>query len=200
MDGRPVEKWGFSDGRFTPAKNETVARVEAGGGEPTGLYTSYLAEEGLLDAHVQDYRRRSGEDPLDDGKPVATFPTTVPDEAYYDEWITRQGRQLIEDAPADRPWFLQVNLQNPHDPWDVTEPMHERFRDPSVEFPLPVHSPGDLRDETHQEVRRNYAVMVEHLDRCLDSLVEAVEVRDDREETLVIFTSDHGELLGDYGQ
>jgi arylsulfatase len=200
MDGVPDEEWGFSDARFTPAKNETVARVQDNDGEPAGLYTSYLDDEGLLDVHVEDYRRRSGEDALDDGKLVSTFPTEVPDEAYYDEWITREGRGLIDDAPEDRPWFLQVNLQNPHDPWDVTEEMHESFRNPAVELPASTEAPGDVSAETHQEVRRNFAAMVEHLDRCLDRLVDAVEARGELDNTVVVFMSDHGEMLGDYGQ
>jgi len=201
-DGVPDEEWGFSDARFTPAKNETVSRVRAAGGEPQDLYTSYLADEGLLDAHVEDYARRSGADSLDDGKLVATFPTELPDEAYYDQWITRQGRELVEAAPADRPWFVQVNLQNPHDPWDVTERMHAAFRDPDPDVSLPPPTdPGDRVDtDTHQAVRRNYTAMVEHLDDCLATLVAAVEARGELDDTLVVFTSDHGEMLGDHGQ
>jgi arylsulfatase A-like enzyme len=197
-DGVPGDEWGFSDARFTPAKNETVARVRAAGGAPQGLYTSYLAERGLLDAHVEDYAQRSGDDALVDGKLVATFPTELPDEAYYDEWIARQGRELVASAPGDRPWFVQVNFQNPHDPWDVTERMHDDVRDRDVPPPT---APGDRVDEeTHRDVRRNYTAMVEHLDGCLADLVDAVEARDELDETLVVFCSDHGEMLGDHGQ
>jgi len=201
MDGRTgVEPWGFSDALFNPAKNETVARVRGAGGEPRGPYTAYLDRQGHLSTHVEDYRRRAGTDPLDDGQLVATDPTSLPDEAYYDEWITRNGRTLIERAPEDRPWFLQVNLQNPHDPWDVTERMYDLYRDPPVDVPLPRGDAGPVDAETHREVRRNYAAMVEHLDTCLDRLLGAVEARGELEETLVVFTSDHGEMLGDYGQ
>jgi arylsulfatase A-like enzyme len=82
----------------------------------------------------------------------------------------------------------------------VTEEMHESFRNPAVELPASTEAPGDVSAETHQEVRRNFAAMVEHLDRCLDRLVDAVEARGELDNTVVVFMSDHGEMLGDYGQ
>jgi len=191
-DGVPDDVWGFSDAAFTPAKNETVARASDRGCEPGDPYTHYLADRGLLETHVRDYERRVREH--------ATFPTDLPPEAYYDNWLTRQGCRLVGEAPKDRPWFVQVNLQNPHYPWDVTESMYDRFRDPPVEFPEPAGGPGDVPRGVHQEVRRNYGAMVEHLDDCLGRLIDAVEDRDDAGETVVIFTSDHGEMLGDHGQ
>jgi arylsulfatase A-like enzyme len=191
-----TEQYGFSAARFNPALNNTVRRFEADvNGEPRDPYTAYLAEEGLLDAHVEDYRRRREE-----GTWTATFPTELPQEAYYDEWITRQGLDLLDSAPADRPWFLEVDLQNPHHPWDVTEEMHGWYRDPDVEFPEPVNCDLDVTDADHQAVPRNYAAMIEHLDRCLGRFLDALEERGELEETLVVFASDHGEMLGDHGQ
>jgi len=191
-EGVPPGEWGFSDAAFTPAKNETVSRASARGVEPGDPYTHSLAERGLLETHVEDYRRRS--------RLTSSFPTEIPEEAYYDNWITRQGSRLVDEAPDDRPWFVQVNLQNPHDPWDITEEMYDRFRDPAVDFPSPAGGPGDIASGDHQEVRRNYGAMVEHLDECLGRLVEAVEERGDADRTIVVFTSDHGEMLGDHGQ
>lgn len=190
-DGVPDEGWGFSDAAFTPAKNETVNRIRDADHEPGDPYTTYLTERNLLESHVEDYDRRARH---------STFPTPLPDDAYYDNWITRQGCRLIHDAPDARPWFVQVNFQNPHFPWDITESMHERFRNPNVDFPAPAGGPGDVDPETHQEVRRNYGAMIEHLDDCLGRLVDAIEARGDSDETIVVFTSDHGEMLGDHGQ
>jgi choline-sulfatase len=191
-----IDRYGFSAGRFTPALNSTVQRIEGDLNDaPRDPYTAYLDQEGLLETHVEDYRRRDAA-----GQWTATFPTPLPQEAYYDDWITRAGIDLLEQAPADQPWFLEVNLQNPHHPWDVTEEMHGWYRDPDVDFPAPVDSDLDVSAEDHQEVRRNYAAMVEHLDQCLARFLEHLEERGELEDTLVVFTSDHGEMLGDHGQ
>jgi choline-sulfatase len=196
LDGTAeLEAYGFSDGCYNPALNNTVHRFESDvNGEPRDPHTQYLAEEGLLEAHVEDYRRRRVE-----GMWTSTFPTPLPQEAYYDEWITRNGLSLLDAAPEDRPWFLEVSFQNPHHPWDITEEMHGWYRDPDVQFPEPVESDLDVDPETHQEIRRNYAAMVEHLDQCVGRFVDRLAERGELEDTLIVFTSDHGEMLGDHG-
>ena len=113
---------------------------------------------------------------------------------------TTNALALLDRAPNDKPWYLEVNLQNPHHPWDVTESMHRWYREPPVDFPLPLFNTEGISPETHQEVRRNWAATVEHLDRCLGRLVEHVGRRGDLENTVVVFTSDHGEMPGDYNQ
>jgi arylsulfatase A-like enzyme len=191
-----VERWGFSEALFNPAKWNTTERIRTDPNrEPRDPYTEYLAERGLLGTHVKDYDRRR-----DEWLWTATFPTPLPDEAYYDNWITRNGLNLLDGAPDDRPWFLQVNFQNPHHPWDITERMHGLYRDPDVAFPPPIDSDLDVDHETHMDVRRNYAAMVEHLDECVGRFVDRLKERGQLEETLVVFSSDHGEQLGDHGQ
>jgi arylsulfatase A-like enzyme len=202
-----VERWGYSDAIFNPAKNNTLRRIVSdSNGGPRDPYTKYLADHDLLDNHLEDYLQRDegatlGEpEGFNAGRWTATFPTTLPDHAYYDNWITRQGETLLERAPDDSPWFLEVNFQNPHDPWDVTEGMYETYRNPDVDFPEPVDPGQFVAPETHQEIRRNYAAMVEHLDQCVDRLLQKVEERGELEETLVVYVADHGEMLGDHGQ
>jgi len=198
-----LEEWDFSDGILSARKMQTTLVAEGDPPKPGDPYGAYLAENGLLETHIEDYRRRrDSEQDRQSGTPLdhtATFPTPLPDEAYFDNWITRKGLSLIEDAPRDEPWFLQVNFQNPHDPWDVTENMHGWYRDPDVEFPGPVRCDLDIEPETHQEIRRNYAAMVENVDRWVGRLLEVIEERGERENTVVVYASDHGEMLGDHG-
>ncbi|MFB6296461.1 MAG: sulfatase [Halobacteriales archaeon] len=179
---------GFSAGVDCLGKYDAVS---SGAEEPRDPYMAYLHEEGLAGTHVEDIARR--------GDPDATFPTPLPPEAYCDNWIGRQSVELLREAPTDRPWFLQVNFAGPHNPWDVTGEMHDWYRDPDVAFPDPVAPGDDLDPGDHQDVRRNYAAMVENVDRWVDRFLEVVAERGEREETLVVFASDHGEMLGDHG-
>jgi len=78
--------------------------------------------------------------------------------------------------------------------------MHGWYRDPPVEFPAATNGDPDVAVWDHRGVRRNYAAMVEHADRCVGRLLDALDERGEREETLVVFASDHGEMLGDHGQ
>ena len=162
---------------------------------PQDPYMAFLHGRGLAEEHIADYARRNQE-----GVWTATFPTTLPDDAYFDNWITSNALTLLDRAPSGKRWYLEVNLQNPHHPWDVTESMHRWYREPAVDFPPPRFNTEDISPETHQEVRRNWAATVEHLDQCLGRLIERVSRRGDLENTVVVFTSDHGEMLGDYNQ
>jgi arylsulfatase len=200
VDGKQVlDEYGFSDGVNNAGKWDAVGSAtdwDPQDPEYTGAadpYMAFLEAEGLAETHVEDMRRRGAADA------PATFPTPLPEAAYCDNWIARQGLDLLADAPEDRPWHLVVNFAGPHSPFDVTEAMHEWYRDPDVTFPTPVES-DEFDAETHQEVRRNYAAMVENVDRWLGEYLDVLVEREEREDTLVVFTSDHGEMLGDHGQ
>lgn len=196
VDGRArIEEWGLSDCLFNAGKNQSTILVRNNPeGAPQDAYMTYLNEQGWMNGHIEDYQRRNRE-----GVWTATFPTPLPDEVYFDNWITRNGLMLLDRAPSGIPWYLEVNLQNPHHPWDITESMHALYRDPPVHFPQPTEPDGDVSPEEHEEVRRNYAAMLEHLDRCLGQFIARLEQRGELDNTLVVFSSDHGEMLGDYG-
>ncbi|MBW2086894.1 MAG: sulfatase-like hydrolase/transferase, partial [Deltaproteobacteria bacterium] len=53
--------------------------------------------------------------------------------------------------------------------------------------------------EQHNEVRQNYSAMVENIDRWLGIYIEKLRERGELENTLIVFSSDHGEMLGDHG-
>ena len=187
-----LDEWGFSDGLFNAGKNQATILMRTNDA-PQDTYMTYLHEQGLAETHIEDYRRRNSEDVW-----TATFPTPISDEAYFDNWITRNGLDLLANAPTDQPWYLEVNFQNPHHPWDITESMHQRYRNPDIDFPPPEHSNLNVSPETHQEVRRNFAAMVEHLDECVGRFIDKLKERGELDNTLIVFSSDHGEMLGDY--
>jgi arylsulfatase A-like enzyme len=81
---------------------------------------------------------------------------------------------------------------------DVTVSMHRLYRAPPVGFPPPLgRAPRDGRH--YQEICRNYAAMIENIDTWTGRLLDAIAARGENDRTLVIFCSDHGELLGDFG-
>ena len=187
LDGkRTIREWGFSDGVDNEGKHDGT-RAYKQAGRPMGPFLAYLDKLGLAKAHVDDYDRRKGHG--------ATFPTPLSDEAYGDNWIARNGLALLDAAPKGKPWFLQANFNGPHDPWDVTEGMEKRWR--GVKFPQPNRC-DQLTPPTHELVRQNYAAMIENIDRRVGELIEKVKQRGELERTLIVFSSDHGEMLGDH--
>ena len=66
-----------------------------------------------------------------------------------------------------------------------------------VDFPQP-NVAGDDSPEALLEVRRNYAAMVENIDGWLGAYVDVLRERGELDRTLIVFSSDHGEMLGDH--
>jgi len=187
IDGsRCLDAWGFSAGIDNEGKHDAIKN---GLIEPKGPYLAYLQASGLAAMHAQDFLQRHNY--------KDTYPTPLPNEAYCDNWVAENGLRLLRDFPADRPWHLQVNFTGPHEPMDVTERMQARWQD--VGFP-PPHANDQWDAETHQRIRQNYAAMIENIDRHVGRFLDAVAARGERDNTLVIYGSDHGEMLGDHNR
>jgi len=118
---------------------------------------------------------------------------------------------LAKRPPA--PWFLSVNYIKPHGPLVCAAPYHEMYA--ASPMPPPVRRPEEL-EEPHpylRMVRRNpsltderelhdyqaaYFGMVTELDVCLGQLFDALKANGYWDNTLIVFTADHGEYLGDH--
>jgi arylsulfatase A-like enzyme len=187
LDGkRLIADWGFSDGIDNEGKHDaTIAYTR--NGKPMGPFMAHLERLGLAHAHIEDYEKRQGQG--------ATFPTPLPDSAYGDNWIARNGLALLDAAPRNKPWFLQVNFNGPHAPWDITASMEKRWR--GIRFPQPTKN-TQLTADKHVLVRENYAAMIENIDTRIGEIVEKVRQRGELENTLIVVSSDHGEMLGDH--
>lgn len=130
-----------------------------------------------------------------------TDPVAVPDEAYCDNWIARNGLALLDRAPEGKPWHLVLNFVGPHPPMDITASMERRYRGPERVidgFEPPRHHTGPFPAEQHVRIRQNYAAMIENIDRWLGVFVEKLQERGDFDNTVIAYSSDHGEMLGDH--
>ena len=105
--------------------------------------------------------------------------------------------QVLDRLPRAAPWFLQVNFLGPHDPFDVTAAMRARWQ--QVEFPAP-HANEHPDRAGLLRTRQNYAAMIENIDGWCGRLLDAVAARGELDDTVVVYASDHGEMLGDHGR
>ena len=122
--------------------------------------------------------------------------------------------QLQQLAAGEDPFALFLSYGTPHDPWgpdNVPEAWLTRFRD--VDFGLPPnyrpendpHADAWARLSDAQRVQlpewmRVYYAMTANLDWNLGRLLEALEACGERSNTIVVFTSDHGEMFGAQGR
>lgn len=182
-----LHEWGFSEGIDSEGKWDAIS---SGTDTPAGPYMTFLERRGLRQLHIEDMRQRRS------ALPFGAWPSPLPADAYGDNWIAAQALRLILDAPDGKPWFLQVNFSGPHSPWDITREMAERHRD--RDFPIPTDVPASQADD-HRSVRRYYAAMVENIDLWTGVMLDILELRGQLANTLVVVSSDHGDMLGERG-
>ena len=148
---------------------------------------------------------------------------TVPVEAHYSHWIAEEAIGFIEDAsrPAAMPFYFMANFFDPHHPFGAPEPFRRLYD--AATLPPPSgsaqeldgkpgvqreysrasyggHAPGfaDYTAEELREARAGYYAMVSMIDAEVGRILDALERTGALDDTLVVFTSDHGEMLGDH--
>jgi arylsulfatase len=141
-------------------------------------------------------------------------PEDIPPELHQTTWCTDRAIDFIE-AQQGRPWLMSVNTFDPHPPFDPPQPYMDRF-DPDA-LPGPLFRDSDLAAQAKlagidfqskprrpeefdaRRVQAAYYAMIELIDDNLGRLFDALERTGQRENTVIIFMSDHGETLGDHG-
>lgn len=139
----------------------------------------------------------------------------------YDDKVQFRTLEKIRDigrVPAEerRPFFLCASFFHPHDPFVITKPYWDLYE--GVEIPMPsvagdeaIH-PFNQWIQTHHELdtdplsddkivanRRAYYGMVTYIDDKVGEIVEELERMGLMEDTILMLTSDHGEMLGEHG-
>jgi len=141
----------------------------------------------------------------------------------YDEEVAHQAVQALYDLGRDekrgeKPFFLTVSFTHPHNPYVITQDLYDLYDDAEIDMPKVPSVPYAERDPHGQRLhwlfrqdehvvqehhiraaRRAYYAMCSYVDRLFGRLMQALDDMDLTEETIVIFTSDHGDMLGEKG-
>ena len=163
-------------------------------GEPRDPYSRYLYDHGLMETYAHEMSLVRGDSV--EAK-LSAIPTRLPNEAYADNFEAARALDMLESFPTDKPWHLIVNFSGPHPPWNAAESMLARTRD--NHYGLPAGETG-FDPDALMSVRRAYAAAIENIDRLCGRILDCVAERGEHEKSLVIYSSDHGEMLGDHGK
>ncbi|MBT3342852.1 MAG: sulfatase-like hydrolase/transferase [Gemmatimonadetes bacterium] len=171
---------------------------------PSGPYTHYLYEQGLLDAFHRDYQKR-----IRTGWARANWDSVLPAEAFEDAFIGRKAAEWIRDVPEIHPWMMFVNFVGPHSPFDPPTEIADRYREVAMPDVVPADMDGKpewirqrdhgLAPESVVEAQRQYCGAIEAIDDQVGRMLQVLEQRGMMDNTYIIFSSDHGEMLGDFG-
>ena len=126
--------------------------------------------------------------------------------------------KFMDTLPADQPFFAWVSFAEPHNPSQVCEPYFDLF--PPESLPPTAFGPEILKEKSprwtwlrgvweevmgnelesrYLRTRSSYHGMLRLIDDQLRRLIAGLEERGLRENTLIIYLSDHGDFVGEYG-
>ena len=138
----------------------------------------------------------------------------VPTELHQTTWASERSIEFIREE-RNLPWMLNVNIYDPHPPFippksyadlfDPDEMPGPHFRDTDLEAQAKL-AQCDFQDEIRTPEEHNaklaqakYYAMIAQIDDQFGRILKTLDETGQRENTVIIFTSDHGESLGDHG-
>lgn len=137
--------------------------------------------------------------------------TDVPPDQTEESWIADRAVEALRQV-AGRPFFLTVSFPAPHALWVINEPYYSLHRREDIRLPDNRRSVQDpdretpawrfgqlLGDKGMREYLGVYYGMVSMMDANLGRLLDELRDLGERDNTLVIFTSDHGDMQGGHG-
>ena len=170
-------------------------------------------QESAFDAWLSELARERGS--------LSLEPTPFPLECQLPHRIVSDAVRFVDSRGAQRPFFLWLSFPEPHNPYQVPEPYFSLF--PASDIPNRVAGPGALDgksgplgekwrwereiiersnpgyDAHWRRYRANYCGMLRLIDDQLKRFVDHLEARGLMENTILLFTADHGDYAGDYG-
>lgn len=217
---------GPRDSRFTYLGDLMDGFRSVGAFEPTmDGYFGWLAHKGFeLPGKREDIWLPEGEDAV----PGATDrPSRVPAELSDTAYFTERALTYLKGV-GQKPWFLHLGYYRPHPPFIASAPYHTMYRPedmpapvraedwrheaaqhPLLDFYLHGISQGSffhgaggaataLDEAAIRQMRATYAGMMTEIDDNLGRVFDYLDRTGQWEDTTIIFTSDHGEQLGDH--
>ena len=192
-------------------------------GDRSAPYNSYLRSKGYDGRNPWETWANSGVS--EDGAQQngwllahADKPTRAPDEDTETPWTTRRAMSFIEEAESKgAAWCLHLSYIKPHWPYIAPAPYHDMYSKADVQPVVrserergndahPVYRAFmDLRvarnfsrDEVREHVIPTYMGLIKQIDDQLGHLIAFLDAKGLSQSTLIVFTSDHGDYLGDH--
>lgn len=187
------------------------------------LHTSRRLSRGpsaMIDDYVEFLRRETG-DPRADYQEtgigcnaMTARPWEREERLHPTRWVADESLRFLERRDPSRPFFLYMSFHRPHAPFDPPQWLWDKYR--SREFPRRAMGQwvsrfdehrrdfgseaefGEQKESTHQQVRAGYYGSIEFIDAQLNRLKEALSDHDLLEDTVIVFVSDHGDMMGDH--
>lgn len=174
-------------------------------------YANYLAQNG--------YRKTHGSEHAGYYEHKGAIINDIPWEHSIDHFVGQETCKFIREHKDDQPFALMVGFPGPHCPYDPNPEYLDQFDPADMPEPIPDNgltpklrdkcvtqnrSPWNGVDYTEftvgekKKIRAHYAALVKQVDFEVGQILATLEESGQLENTIIIFSSDHGDHLGDH--
>ncbi len=203
---------------FEPFERDDGLHPTGRPGRPN--YEDYLHQQGLEAENPWQHLANSGTS--EDGELLSGWllkysnaPANVPEEHSETPYMTRRAMEFMESA-GDTPWLCHLSFIKPHWPYIVPAPYHDMYGlddiIPPVRSDMEKHTDHPVyrayiesricktfaRDEVRERVIPAYMGLIKQIDDQMGVLFKWMKERGMMDDTMIVFTSDHGDYLGDH--
>ena len=177
-------------------------------------YFHHLRESGLKKFHGNEH----------DGyhENFGAVVSKLPWKHSWDHFVGTEACKFIDEYGEERPFAMMVGFPGPHDPYDPSDDFSESIPDIN-KMPEPIKgNPHDasklkkgmiegwkrpwadldyegLTKEKIMKMRSHYAALIQQIDHEVGEIVKTLKKKNLFDNTIIIFSSDHGDFLGDHG-
>ncbi|WPJ96707.1 arylsulfatase [Coraliomargarita algicola] len=145
---------------------------------------------------------------------VVARPWPLEERLHPTNWVATRGIDFLSKHDSEDPFFLYLSFHRPHPPYDPPAWAFEQYLNMEMPDP-PVGDWADLflkeesshnvdafrarfRPDVMQRARAGYYGHMTHIDHQINRIVESLNEYGFGQDTWIIFTSDHGEMMGDH--
>ncbi len=141
----------------------------------------------------------------------------IPPSLLQERVINTETVEYLRAHPPEQPWFLLASYSRPHFPLTVPKRLFDKYWPHNVDMPNipPGHleqthpfakglrdnfKTEDIPEEETRKARAAYYACCEFLDECIGDLLALLERDGLLDNTIIVYTTDHGEMAGEHGQ
>ena len=169
---------------------ETSGKINAGHHRIRCRFTEFLEGMGMFAAYREWVENELSQ--YSKVMPSGAWPWS--EEYSQDGFIASKAGEYLSSVSVDRPFYLHLGFVGPHPQFDA----HERYRTHYAEVSPPIAvGPNPVRRV--DEWWRAYCACITEVDIGIGRVVEALKRRNLLDDTVILYTSDHGEFAGDHG-
>lgn len=143
-----------------------------------------------------------------------THPWIYPEHLHPTNWVSDKSIRFLKTRDRTKPFFLMASYVRPHQPFDAPQSYYDLYKDKALRPPFEddwsdptlTETYGRIKDSIYgcsdEQLRHDamagYYASITHIDHQLGRIIQSLIEDGSYEDTIILFLSDHGEMLFDH--